>query len=103
MDWVTGALTILAMELIGRKHWAGWLVGLVNQGFWAYLILDKEMYGLIPLTAILTWRYTSHLMAWKKEALRRSLAKRNQVANAVTLLGVERISSQSSTRGHHES
>ena len=67
MDWLTGALTIVAMELIGRKMWQGWLVGLLNQVFWAYLIIDHELYGLIPLTAILTWRYSAHLLRWRKE------------------------------------
>lgn len=66
MDWLTGALTILAMELIGRKHWAGWLVGLVNQGAWAYLIWSRQLWGLVPLVLILTWRYTAHLIAWRR-------------------------------------
>lgn len=30
--------------------------------------LEKELYGLIPLTALLTWRYTSHLVSWRQEA-----------------------------------
>jgi hypothetical protein len=67
MDWLTGALTIVAMELVGRKMWQGWLVGLFNQVFWAYLIIDRELYGLIPLTAILTWRYAAHVLQWRRE------------------------------------
>lgn len=43
MDWITGLLTITAMELIGRKYWQGWAVGLLNQFFWLYLIFDKEL------------------------------------------------------------
>lgn len=68
MDWIAGAMTLLAMELIGRKYWQGWLIGLLNQGFWAYLIIDRQLYGLIPLTAVLTWRYGTHLSRWKREA-----------------------------------
>lgn len=71
MDWITGALTLLAMELVGRKYWQGWLVGLFNQGFWAYLIIEKQLYGLIPLTAILTWRYASHLVMWRQEEVQK--------------------------------
>lgn len=67
MDWITGAMTVLAMERIGRKHWAGWLVGLLNQALWAYLIYSRELWGLALLTAILTWRYSVHLYRWKKE------------------------------------
>jgi hypothetical protein len=67
MDWLTGALTVFAMELIGRKYWQGWAVGLVNQFLWAYLIYSHELYGLIPLTAILSWRYATHLLRWKNQ------------------------------------
>lgn len=66
MDWLTGALTILAMELIARKHWQGWAVGLANQVFWAWLVWDRQMWGLAPLTAILTWRYSVALIRWRR-------------------------------------
>jgi hypothetical protein len=65
MDWITGALTLLAMELIARKHWQGWLVGLANQVFWLWLIFEREIYGLLPLTALLTWRYAVALRKWR--------------------------------------
>lgn len=68
MDWLTGALTVVAMELVGRKHWQGWLVGLLNQGLWAYLIWDRALWGLAPLTLILSWRYTAALLRWRREA-----------------------------------
>jgi hypothetical protein len=68
MDWLTGGLTVLAMELVGRKRWEGWAVGLVNQAFWAYLIWDRALWGLAPLSAILTWRYTVALLRWRREA-----------------------------------
>jgi hypothetical protein len=66
MDWLTGAMTVLAMELIGRKYWQGWLVGLVNQFLWLYLIIDTSLWGLLPLTAILSWRYITHLIVWRR-------------------------------------
>lgn len=67
MDWVTGTVTLLAMELIGRRMWQGWLVGFANQFLWAYLIYSRELYGLAPLTALLTWRYAVHLYNWRKQ------------------------------------
>ena len=65
MDWVTGAMTLLAMELIARKHWQGWVVGLVNQAFWLILIYAKQLWGLLPLTLLLTWRYAVAVRKWK--------------------------------------
>lgn len=67
MDWITGGITILAMELIGRKQWQGWAVGLLNQVLWGYLILSKELWGLAPLCAILTWRYAAALLRWRND------------------------------------
>jgi hypothetical protein len=68
LDWVTGALTVLGMELVGRKYWQGWAVGLANQALWAWLIWTRELWGLAPLTAILTWRYAAALIRWRREA-----------------------------------
>ncbi len=49
-------------------HWA---VGLANQGLWFYLIVWKQqLWGLAPLTALLTWRYTVALIRWRREGAR---------------------------------
>lgn len=69
MDWVVGGMTILAMELLARKRWEGWVVGLVNQGLWFYLIVwQQQLWGLAMLTAVLTWRYSVALVKWRREA-----------------------------------
>lgn len=65
MDWLTGAMTVLAMELVARRRWQGWAVGLVNQAFWLWLICTRSLWGLLPLTAILSWRYTVALVRWR--------------------------------------
>lgn len=67
MDWLTGAMTILAMELVARRDWRGWAVGLANQSLWLWLICTREMWGLLPLTAILSWRYTVALVRWRAD------------------------------------
>lgn len=75
MDWLTGAITLLSMELVARKRWEGWAVGLFNQGFWFWLIFSKEMWGLLPLTVMLTWRYAAALIRWRREALSKEARK----------------------------
>lgn len=65
MDWITGLGTILMIELIGRHYWQGWVVGLINQIFWVWLIVDHALWGLLPLTLVLIWRYTAHLIRWR--------------------------------------
>lgn len=67
MDWITGIVTIVGMELVSRKKWYGWLVCLLNQGLWAYVIVTRQLWGLVPLTCVLCWRYTSFVIAWRAE------------------------------------
>ena len=69
MDWIVGGMTLLAMELIARKKWYGWAVGLVNQALWFYLIVyQQQLWGLAMLSVALTWRYTVALVRWRREA-----------------------------------
>ena len=69
MDWIVGGMTLLAMELIARKKWQGWAVGLANQALWFYLIVyQQQLWGLAMLTAVLTWRYSVALMKWRRDA-----------------------------------
>lgn len=65
MDWIAGALTVLAMELVARRRWEGWAVGLANQVFWCWIVWDRALWGFVPLTLILTWRYTVALIRWR--------------------------------------
>jgi hypothetical protein len=58
-------MTLLSMELIARKRWQGWAVGLANQALWLLLSVQNGLYGLLPLTVLLTWRYYAALRAWK--------------------------------------
>lgn len=67
MDYLTGGITILAMELLARRRWEGWLVGLCNQVLWGWLIYERQLWGLAPLTVILTWRYAVALIRWRKD------------------------------------
>ena len=69
MDWLIAGITILSMELIGRKHWAGWAVGMVNQPIWLWFVVyDKQMYGLAIIPVVLFWRYSVALVKWRRDA-----------------------------------
>jgi len=60
-------MTVLAMELTMRKRWEGWAVGLGNQVLWGFFIYQKQAWGLIPLSAILTVQYSRGMLKWRKE------------------------------------
>jgi hypothetical protein len=53
--------------LLARKRWEGWVVGIVNQGLWAWLAINGRLWGLLPMVGILTWRFSSALVRWRKE------------------------------------
>lgn len=68
MDWVIACITIASMELIARKHWYGWALGMVNQPIWLWFVVyDKQMYGLAIIPVVLFWRYSVALIKWRKE------------------------------------
>lgn len=66
-DWVCGAITVIGIEMTGRKMWQGWAVGLGNQAFWLLLIFTRELWGLLPLTIVLTVLYAKYLVKWYRE------------------------------------
>lgn len=68
MDYVVGAITVVAMELIARRRWEGWALGLVNQTLWFTLCWKKQLWGLILIPLILTWRYSVALYRWRRDA-----------------------------------
>lgn len=67
IPFITGSLTLVAMWLAGSKHTAAWVVGLVNQLFWALTIVIFGVWGLAPLTAALTVIYARNLYRWHAE------------------------------------
>jgi len=69
IPFITGALTLVAMWLAGSKRTAAWVVGLVNQCFWALTIIVFGVWGLAPLTAALTVIYARNLIRWRSEAV----------------------------------
>jgi len=66
MDWIAGFLTLISMEMIARHKWQGWAVGLANQAVWFVLIYSRELWGLLPLTVILSWRFGVALVKWRE-------------------------------------
>jgi len=64
LDTICGALTLLAMWLVGQHSAWGWIVGLISQAFWIALIQRRRLWGLAPLTVALSVLYARNLSAW---------------------------------------
>ena len=67
MDWITAVLTITYMQLIARKMWQGWLLGILVQGLWIYTTYVAHLYGFLALSFLLAAQFTIALLKWKKE------------------------------------
>jgi hypothetical protein len=65
LDWFASVLTVTGMELVARQKWFGWVVLLCNQVLWVALIFERHLWGLAPLTVVLSWRYSSALVRWR--------------------------------------
>lgn len=66
IPWLTSAVTLLAMYVIGNHKWYGWAIGLANQVLWVALAVAFATWGLLPLTACLIVLYTRNLIRWRK-------------------------------------
>ncbi len=51
----TSVLTGIMMWLLGNKKRAGWAVSMGNQINWVVLAVVTHAYGLLPLTALMTF------------------------------------------------
>jgi len=68
MDWIAAILTITSCELLTRKLWYGWIVGLLNQAVWYYVSYSNGLYGMFALTIALTCMSVRALIRWRREA-----------------------------------
>lgn len=63
---LTSIVTIIGIWLAGSHRWEGWAVGLGNQLLWLVFIVMFKAWGLLLLTAALSFVYTRNLLRWKR-------------------------------------
>jgi hypothetical protein len=56
------------MFLAGRRHWAGWAVGLGNQVLWSVYSLVTRQWGFLISCAVFGTVYVINLRAWRSAA-----------------------------------
>lgn len=76
LDWIAPIGTILGIELLRRKMWQGWAVGIVNQGIWTAMAIQNKTYGLLILTCVLTPQYAWGLYQWRREDMNKAHSSR---------------------------
>lgn len=65
----TSVMTLVAMQLLAKRRWQGWAVGLANQALWVALIIRTEAWGLLLLTCALVVIYVRALIDWRRPDL----------------------------------
>lgn len=66
LSFATGAVSLLALWLIGSRRVAGHWLGLANQLLWLALALETGAYGLLPLCAAYALVYGRNIRNWSR-------------------------------------
>jgi nicotinamide riboside transporter PnuC len=67
LPWFISCLTVTSMWLAGNKSPHAWTVGIINQVFWFSLMLHSQLWGLLPLSAVLSFVYIRNLVMWSND------------------------------------
>lgn len=65
MDWLAGALTILANEFLARKRRIGWVIHVLNAFLWAWIVYRAKQYGFLAMEVIIVAQASWALWRWK--------------------------------------
>lgn len=67
LDWLTGLVTLIGVYFTGKKRWFGQAIQFISQIFWAALIVQRGLWGLVPLEVALFYLYARNTWIWYKE------------------------------------
>lgn len=65
LQLLTSTLTLLSVRMAGRGDQRFNYIGLGNQALWLIVILASGTYGILVLTAAMTYQYTNNIIRWK--------------------------------------
>jgi hypothetical protein len=68
LPWLMSLVTIVAIELQGRKWPKAWALSLAGQGFWFLWIACSKQWGFMPMAAVLCVQYARNHWRWVAEA-----------------------------------
>lgn len=61
LQLLTSFLTLLSVRMAGRNDQRFNFVGLFNQILWVIVILQSKTYGILVLTAAMTYQYSQNI------------------------------------------
>jgi hypothetical protein len=69
LDWITGFITLVGVYFTGKKRWFGQAIQFISQIFWAGLIVQRRLWGLIPLELTLFYLYARNAWRWYRDEI----------------------------------
>lgn len=47
MPYILSIVGVTALIIIGRNHWAGWILAFINECLWVWFAIHSKQYGFI--------------------------------------------------------
>lgn len=67
-SWILAAVGIFGIYLAGKKHKAGWAVGLGAQVLWIVFAIATQQWGFIASALAYGFIYGKNYLAWRRES-----------------------------------
>jgi hypothetical protein len=65
LDYISCVLTIVSTVMVGRRHWAGWLIAAVNSIIICVIAVRTSQLGFIPANLFCIALYAWNLHHWR--------------------------------------
>ena len=66
-SWILEGVGLLGATIIGRKHWWGWGILLINTVLWGIYAVVSHQYGFMVASFFYAPIYTRNLLKWHKQ------------------------------------
>jgi len=82
LPWAMSLMTVIAIELQGRKWAHAWAFSLCGQVFWFAWIVLSQQWGFLPMAVVLTVLYARNHYRWHQQKPRQRFAAAGQGGRA---------------------
>ena len=66
LDYLSCVLTVVSTILVGRRHWEGWVLAVINSVIICLIGLRTSQWGFIPANVFCIVLYAVNLREWRK-------------------------------------
>ena len=66
LDYLSCVLKVVSTILVGRRHWEGWVLAVINSVIICLIGLRTSQWGFIPANVFCIVLYAVNLREWRK-------------------------------------